>query len=106
MAGSLIKYSDQLQETFNVYAEDILTNGNESILSAINSFDDSNRWNRATRILTKKNKGLLSDLSDTHLLEVRTISGNSTSLLWENESSPSLPTFQLEPFDSSTDLAS
>ena len=106
MAGSLIKYSDQLQETFNVYAEDILTNGNESILSAINSFEDSNRWNRATRILTKKNKGLLSDLSDTHLLEVRTISGNSTSLLWENESSPSLPTFQLEPFDSSTDLAS
>ena len=105
MADSLIKFSDQLQESFNIYAEETLRNGNESILSAISSFEDSDRWNRATRILTKKNKGLLADLSDTHLLEVRTISGNSTRLLWENESSPSIPTFQFEPVDSSTDLA-
>ena len=105
LAARLLTYSDQLGESFNAYAEEILTHGNESILSAMNSFEDSNRWDRATRILTKKNKGLLADLSDTHLLEVRTISGNNTSLLWENESSPNLPTFQLEPVDSSTDLA-
>ena len=105
LAGSLLKYSVQLEESFNAYAEEILTSGNESILSAMNSFEDSNRWNRATRILTKKDKGLLADLSETHLLEVRTISGNNTSLLWENESSPNLPTFEIEPVDSSTDLA-
>ena len=105
LAGSLLKYSVQLEESFNAYAEEILTSDNESILSAMNSFEDSNRWNRATRILTKKDKGLLADLSETHLLEVRTISGNSTNLLWENESSPNLPTFEIEPVDSSTDLA-
>ncbi len=105
LAGSLLKYSVQLEESFNAYAEEILTSGNESILSAMNSFEESNRWNRATRILTKKDKGLLADLSETHLLEVRTISGNNTSLLWENESSPNLPTFEIEPVDSSTDLA-
>ena len=105
LAGSLLKYSDQLEESFNAYAKEILTSGNESILSAMNSFEDFNRWNRATRILTKKDKGLLANLSETHLLEVRTISGNSTSLLWENESSPNLPTFEIEPVDSSTDLA-
>ena len=105
LAGSLLKYSGQLEESFNAYAQEILTSGNESILSAMNSFEDSNRWNRATQILTKKDKGLLADLSETHLLEVRTISGNSTNLLWENESSPNLPTFEIEPVDSSTDLA-
>ena len=104
MGRSLLKYSVQLQDSFNAYAEEILTNGNESIQSAMNSFEDSNRWNRATRILTNK-KGILADLTETHLLEVRTISGNNTSLLWENESSPNLPTFQLDPVDSSTDLA-
>ena len=38
LSCSLLKYSDQLEESFNAYAQEILTSGNESILSAINSF--------------------------------------------------------------------
>ena len=106
LARSLLKYSIQLQENFDQYAEGILISGNESILSGIKSLEQSNRWNRATRLLTQKNTGLLSKLAQTHLLEVRTMSGNETTLLWENESIPTIPTFDLKPSDPRSDLAS
>lgn len=106
LTRSLFKYSLQLEETFNQYADDILISGNESILSGVNSLEQSNRWNRATNLLTQKNTGLLAKLAQTHLLEVRTMSGNGTALLWENESITTIPTFNFKPTDPSSDLAS
>ncbi|MEJ6620997.1 MAG: PA14 domain-containing protein [Opitutae bacterium] len=106
LARSLLKYSVQLQENFDRYADDLLISGNESILSGIKSLEQSNRWNRATSLLTQKNTGILSNLAQTHLLEVRTMSGNGTTLLWENESISIIPTFDFKPIDPRSDLAS
>ena len=56
----------------------------ELISGALNDFDSSDRWKRATRLLTERQDSVLRELKDTHVIEVRSLSGMEADQVWEN----------------------
>ena len=71
------------------------------------TFDSSNRWKRATRLLTERQDSVLRELKDTHLIEVRSLDGVEADQVWENATEAEPPDdFGKSPLARITDLAS
>ena len=113
-AGSLKSLSEtariheiRLRRTFDYYAERQARSDSVGIRDAILAFDQSARWQRAVRLLNKRDSGILKQLEKTHLLEVRSLSDFDSRRLWDNSDQSSPPNdFGDCPETRRTDLAS
>ena len=107
--GSLTRQASSeekvLRVKFDRYAEEQAASNNEAIRSALAEFDKQDRWNRATHLLSKQG-GILRELADTHVMEVRSLEGSEAKLLWSNAMGMEPPqNFSFE-MSSRTDLVS
>ena len=97
----------RLRRTFDYYAERQARSDSVGIRDAILAFDQSARWQRAVRLLNKRDSGILKQLEKTHLLEVRSLSDFDSRRLWDNSDQSSPPNdFGDCPETLRTDLAS
>jgi hypothetical protein len=109
LADAALSYENRFRDTFEVYADNraATAGDNENIRAALNSFDASGRWERATRLLTKRNNSILKELAETHIIEVRSLAGLETERLWDNMAEAQPPAdFGPSPETRRTDLAS
>jgi hypothetical protein len=109
LADAALSYENRFRDTFEVYADNraATAGDNENIRAALNSFDASGRWERATRLLTKRNNSILKELAETHIIEVRSLAGLETERLWDNMAEAEPPAdFGPSPETRRTDLAS
>ena len=107
LADEALSFENSFREVFDLYAEIRAQEEDESISEALRQFDSSDRWKRATRLLTQRRESILRELEETHLIEVRSLSDADADRLWENgaEASPP-PDFGSLPMSRRTDLAS
>ncbi|MGE4550894.1 MAG: hypothetical protein AAEJ57_05850, partial [Opitutales bacterium] len=91
LAETALSYENNFRSTFELYAENLAGSDNESIRAALADFDATGRWNRATRLLTKREDSILKELSDTHVIEVLALNGPEAELLWDNRGGSELP---------------
>lgn len=107
LADTALSFESRFRDTFDLYAENRAAGDDEHIRSALNSFDASGRWERATRLLTKRNNSILKELAETHIIEVRSLAGLDTEHLWDNMADAEPPAdFGPSPETRRTDLAS
>ena len=107
LADLCLSFEDNFRETFDLYAEEQAMEKSELISGALDDFDSSNRWKRATRLLTERQDSVLRELKDTHLIEVRSLDGMEADQLWENATEAEPPNdFGKSPLARITDLAS
>jgi hypothetical protein len=107
LAETALSYENRFRDTFDSYAENLASSDNESIQKAIRDFNAAGRWERASRLLTERNDSILKELSQTHLIEVRSLSGPESERLWDNGGGSEPPkNFQPGAFSSRTDIAS
>ena len=107
LANECLAYEDSFRETFDLYAEEQAEEKSAGIPGALNDFDSSDRWKRATRLLTERQDSILRELKDTHVIEVRTLSGFETDHAWANGTDDEPPSdFGKSPLTQITDLAS
>ena len=102
-----LDYETRFRETFDLYAEERASVESESISKALSDFDSSDRWMRASRLLAERRDGILRKLKDSHVIEVRSLSGFEADRLWENATGEEPPeNFGESPLNRMTDLAS
>ena len=107
LADKCLSFEDNFRETFDLYAEEQAMEKSELISGALDDFDSSNRWKRATRLLTERQDSVLRELKDTHLIEVRSLDGVEADQVWENATEAEPPNdFGKSPLARITDLAS
>ena len=85
LADEALSFENSFREVFDLYAEIRAQEEDESISEALRQFDSSDRWKRATRLLTQRRESILRELEETHLIEVRSLSDADADRLWENE---------------------
>ena len=107
LVDKCLSFEDNFRETFDLYAEEQAVENSELISGALNDFDSSDRWKRATRLLTERQDSVLRELKDTHVIEVRSLSGMEADQVWENATEAEPPDdFGKSPLARITDLAS
>jgi len=107
LADQCLSYEDSFRETFDLYAEEQAAEKSGSIAQALRDFDSSDRWKRATRLLTERQDSILRELKDTHIIEVHSLSGFEADHVWENGTDGEPPSnFGKSPLTRITDLAS
>jgi len=107
LADECLAYEDSFRETFDLYAEEQAAEKSAGISGALKDFESSDRWKRATRLLTERQDSILRELKDTHLIEVRSLSGFEADHVWENGTDDEPPSdFGKSPLTRITDLAS
>ena len=107
LADQCLSYEDSFRETFDLYAEEQASEQSENISKALRDFDASDRWKRATRLLTEREDSILRELKDTHVIEVRSLSGFEADQVWGNGTEDEPPSdFGESPLTRITDLAS
>jgi hypothetical protein len=107
LAYECLAHEDRFRETFDLYADRQALEKSSVIAQAMKDFDSSDRWKRATRLLTERQDSILRELKDTHIIEVRSLSGFEADHLWENGTDAEPPTnFGASPLTRMTDLAS
>jgi len=93
LAQQAIEIGYSLEEEFDLYATSILDQNIAPLNEAINDFENFTRMERASRLLNHPSNGFLDEFKDTHILEIRNLSENSTEVIWDNLS-------EFEEFDS------
>ena len=84
LAETTLSYENRFRSTFELYAENLANSDDESVRSAIADFDSKGRWERASLLLTEREDSILRKLADTHVIEVRSLTGPEATRLWDN----------------------
>ena len=81
VTGQIQELETILREAFNAQSESLANSGNTLISAALEKFDAQSRWERTHNLLTGNNQ-LLSQLMDTHDLEVFLLNGSTAEKIW------------------------
>ena len=99
-----MKISASLEVAFNNYARSLMDQNLVALNQAISDFEKFSRIERATRLLSHPQNGILKEFEDTHLLEIRNLSANATEILWNNFSEPNAFAIKVKPEAPQTNL--
>ena len=81
VTAQIQEYENLLREAFVTQSESLAHSGNTLISAALEKFDKHSRWERAHNLLTRHN-GLLTQLRDTHDIEVFMLKGSTAERIW------------------------
>lgn len=105
LAQQAIEIGYLLEEQFDIYADSMLDQNINSLNEAINDFEKFTRMERASLLLNHPTHGFLDEFKDTHILEIRNLSENSTDVIWNNLSEIKNFDCKINPESPYTDLS-
>jgi len=107
VTGEIQEFENVLRNAFDVQSKNLAKSGNTLITAALDKFDDQSRWQRTHNLLAGNNQ-LISQLLDTHDLEVFLLKGSSAERIWspgeEQDESIDIPV-EPAPEDPATNLS-
>lgn len=86
-----LEYETRFRSIFALYAEEKAKSKDEDVMKALETFDDTGRWDRVARFLTEREDSILRELSETHIIEVKALVGNEAEHLWDNTADSTPP---------------
>ena len=107
VTAQIQEYENLLREAFVTQSESLANSGNNLITAALEKFDDHSRWERTHHLLTRHN-GLVTQLRDTHDLEIFLLKGSTAERIWsqpEDQDAPIDIPIEPAPDDPATDLS-
>ena len=107
LVGTVERYQNEILAAFDAYGRQLVGSGDSSVASAVAHIDGSTRWQKAENCLLDPDDGLLSQLANTHDVEIVALAGDEGQTLWSRLREDSVPAnLGAEPNGPWTDLGS